>query len=133
MKRSALRLLAFSCLSLFAGCGPSSEDARWAADTTGGDPAPGKVAIRHYGCIACHTIDGMSDSQALVGPPLTRMAGRSYLAGSMENNAANLIRWIQQPREINPDTAMPDTGVTEHDARDIAAYLYQYNEAPRLG
>ncbi len=120
-------LIAFLCSGLFAGCGPSSEDARWAADATGGDPARGKAAIRHYGCLACHTIDGMHDSQALVGPPLTRMAGRSYLAGNMENNATNLIHWIQQPREIHPDTAMPDTGVTEHDARDIAAYLYQYN------
>ena len=127
MKRRAVRLLAFSCLGLFAGCGPSSEDEHWAANATGGDPARGKIAIRHYGCIACHTIDGMLGSQALVGPPLTRMAGRSYLAGSMQNNPTNLIRWIQRPRDIHHDTAMPNTGVTERDARDIAAYLYQYN------
>jgi len=126
MKRRMVLLLACSSFGLF-GCGPTSEDARWAANATGGDPALGKAAIRHYGCIACHTVDGMHDSQALVGPPLTRMAGRSYLAGNMENNATNLIRWIARPREIHRDTAMPDTGVTERDARDIAAYLYQYN------
>jgi cytochrome c len=93
---------------------------------TGGDPARGKIAIRHYGCIACHTVDGIRESDALVGPPLTRMASRSYLAGNMENNPENMIRWIQKPREIHTDTAMPDTGVTKSDARDIASYLYQF-------
>jgi cytochrome c2 len=120
-------LLAAISLALLGGCGPSREDVQWAIDATGGDPVRGKIALRHYGCISCHTIDGMQDSQALVGPPLTRMAGRSYLAGSLKNNAGNLIQWIRRPREIHPDTAMPDTGVTERDARDIAAYLYEYN------
>jgi cytochrome c2 len=32
--------------------------------------------------------------------------------------------WIRHPRNISPHTAMPDTGVTVTDARDIAAYLY---------
>jgi cytochrome c len=65
-------------------------------------------------------------SQALVGPPLTRMASRSYLAGNMENTAPNMIRWIQKPREIHKDTAMPNVGVSDSDARDIASYLYSY-------
>ena len=108
-----------------AACGPSAEDQRWAANATGGDPSRGKIAIQHYGCIACHTIDGMH-SEALVGPPLTRMASRSYLAGNMENTAPNMIRWIQKPREIHKDTAMPNIGVTDSDARDIASYLYSY-------
>jgi cytochrome c2 len=28
------------------------------------------------------------------------------------------------PQEMEPGTAMPDVGVTEADARDMAAYLY---------
>jgi cytochrome c1 len=35
-----------------------------------------------------------------------------------------MVRWIQHPREIERGTAMPEMGVTESDARDIAAYLY---------
>jgi cytochrome c1 len=66
-------------------------------------------------------------SDALVGPPLTRMGGRSYLAGNMPNNAANLIRFIESPREVHNDTAMPEMNVTDADARDIAAYLYQFH------
>jgi cytochrome c2 len=123
----SLRAICATAISLIllTACGPSEEDQRWAANTTGGNPARGKIAIQHYGCIACHTIDGLQ-SQALVGPPLTRMASRSYLAGNLTNDAANMIHWIQKPREIHKDTAMPDVGVTDTDARDIASYLYSY-------
>jgi len=31
---------------------------------------------------------------------------------------------------IEPQTAMPETGVTERDGRDIAAYLYTLRDAP---
>jgi cytochrome c len=34
-----------------------------------------------------------------------------------------LIQWIQNPQAIDPENAMPDVGVTEEDARHIAAYL----------
>jgi cytochrome c1 len=34
-----------------------------------------------------------------------------------------MIRWIQNPQEVDPSTAMPDMGVIEHDAHDIVAYL----------
>jgi cytochrome c1 len=35
-----------------------------------------------------------------------------------------LIRWIETPQAIEPGTAMPNLGVTEQRARDMAAYLY---------
>jgi cytochrome c2 len=108
---------------LLAGCGPSAETKLWAGETTGGSPDKGAVAIKRYGCISCHTIDGIS-SDALVGPPLTRMASRSYLAGNLQNTAANMVRFIQHPRQIHNDTAMPEMGLSETEARDIAAYLY---------
>ena len=121
---AALGAVAMS-LALLSACGPSKADRHWAENVTGGKVARGKIALQHYGCIACHTIDGM-ESQALVGPPLTHMASRSYLAGNLTNDAPNMIRWIQKPREIHKDTAMPDVGVTDSDARDIASYLYSY-------
>ena len=42
----------------------------------------------------------------------------------MPHNADNLIKWIQHPRQVVPNTAMPDLGVTRAEARDMAAYLY---------
>jgi cytochrome c2 len=91
---------------------------------TGGDPDRGIAAIGRYGCAACHTIPGIRGANAAVGPPLTRIASRSYLAGQIQNTSANMVRWIQHPREVEKGTAMPEMGVTDSDARDIAAYLY---------
>jgi cytochrome c len=91
---------------------------------TGGDPDRGVKAIGRYGCGSCHTIPGIRAANALVGPPLTRSASRSYLAGEIQNTPANMVRWIQHPRAVEQKTVMPEMGVTESDARDIAAYLY---------
>jgi cytochrome c len=118
-------LLIAVLLMAFSACEPSVATKLWASETTGGNPEHGKKAIGKHGCAACHTIDGIS-SEAMVGPPLTRMAARSYLAGSMQNNAANLVRFIQHPRAVHKDTAMPEIGLTDQEARDIAAYLYTY-------
>lgn len=90
----------------------------------GGDAQRGQAAIQDYGCDACHTIPGIRSANALVGPPLTGWAGRHYISGRLANTPDNLIRWIQYPQAIEPGTAMPNMGVTDQDARDIAAYLY---------
>lgn len=90
----------------------------------GGDPDRGAVAIRSYGCYACHTIPGVPGPDALVGPPLAGLPERLYVGGVLTNTPENLMRWIQDPQAVSPRTAMPDLGVTEQDARDIAAFLY---------
>jgi putative membrane protein len=95
-----------------------------AAAMTGGDPERGADALSTYGCVTCHTIPGLREGRGLVGPPLTSIASRVYLAGRLPNTPENLERWIQHPRAVDEKTAMPDTGVTDADARDIAAYLY---------
>ena len=97
---------------------------REAIQLTGGDPDRGVNAIGRYGCASCHTIPGIRGANALVGPPLTRIAMRSYLAGQLQNTPSNMVRWIQHPQHVEKGTAMPEMGVTENDARDIAAYLY---------
>jgi cytochrome c1 len=89
-----------------------------------GDPAKGGQAIVEYGCGSCHVIPGIRSADSLVGPPLTGFGRRSFVAGSLPNSAENLARWIQDPLSIRPGTAMPDLGVTEVQARDIAAYLH---------
>jgi cytochrome c len=102
--------------------GSSVEAAR--GMTGGGEPRRGRAALRKYGCSSCHTIPGVRGAYGLVGPPLTSMGARTYLAGALPNTPENLIRWIRHPQDIRPPNAMPDLGVTEQDGRDIAAYLY---------
>jgi cytochrome c1 len=61
------------------------------------------------------------------GPPLTGFAGRGVIAGSVPNTPDTLMRWLQDPPAVKPGTLMPALGVSETDARDIAAYLYTLN------
>jgi cytochrome c1 len=42
----------------------------------------------------------------------------------LRNTPPNLVRWIREPQAVVPGNAMPNMGVSEVDARDIAAYLY---------
>lgn len=90
----------------------------------GGDPERGRHLIPEYGCGSCHVIPGVPGAQGKVGPPLTHFAERSFIAGNLRNEPAALARWIRFPGEVEPGTAMPDLGVSEAHARDIAAYLY---------
>lgn len=80
--------------------------------------------MRAYGCHSCHTIPGVAGAEAVVGPPLTGWAERVYIGGRVANTPENLVRWIMDPHAIDQATAMPDVGVSEADARDIAAYLF---------
>lgn len=92
---------------------------------TGGDKARGLAAIDAHGCASCHAIPGVRRAEtSWVGPPLTKYGRRSYVAGVLINNEENLVRWIMDPKDVDPDTAMPDLDVTELEARDIVAYLY---------
>lgn len=107
---------------LLTSCDQEQEQA--AAAMTGGSPQRGRAAISRYGCATCHTIPGVHGADALVGPPLTQMGSRSYIAGVLPNTPDNMIRWIENPPQVDQLTAMPNLGVTDQDARDIAGYLY---------
>ena len=59
----------------------------------------------------------------MVGPPLNDVGARSYIAGRFPNIPGVMQQWLQHPQAMNPGTAMPDLGVSQRDAVDIAAYL----------
>jgi putative membrane protein len=107
---------------LLAGCDDSAAAA--AKSRVGGDPKRGTALIRQFGCAGCHTIPGIAGADGLVGPPLTSLSRRTYLAGLMTNTPENLIAWLRDPQQIVPGNVMPNMGLSERDARDIATYLY---------
>jgi cytochrome c len=118
-------LCAMLALIFFALASCKGYSSRAAAEElTGGNAARGEALINRYGCGTCHTISGISGAQGQVGPPLTGIASRTYIAGVVENNPDNMLRWIQNPRGVDEKTAMPTLGVSEQEARDIASYLY---------
>jgi cytochrome c len=91
---------------------------------TGGDPVAGAATIREYGCNACHSIPNIHGLGGRVGPTLEHFASRAYIAGELPNTPANLVRWIRAPHDVEKHTAMPTLGLTNKEARDVAAYLY---------
>ncbi|TIN48647.1 MAG: c-type cytochrome [Mesorhizobium sp.] len=98
---------------------------REANNATGGIATRAIPIMMANGCAGCHTITGVPGAHGLVGPRLdATMATKVYVGGVLSNNPENLIRWIRAAREINPHTAMPSTGISEQEARDVAAYLY---------
>lgn len=121
MRRSATLLLALSLAPPLCSC--SEDVGSSAAETAGGSIRRGQAAVRRYGCASCHTIPGIEGADALVGPPLDRVASRSYIAGVLVNTPENLVRWVRNPPKVDPLTAMPDLHVTEADALDIASFL----------
>jgi cytochrome c1 len=110
------------------GCGFGAEHAmsetQAAQLTGGGSAARGRTSLRAYGCGSCHSIAGVPGATSLVGPPLASVGERAYIAGVLTNSPDHMVRWIRDPRGVDPLTAMPNLGVTDRDARDMAAYLY---------
>jgi cytochrome c len=89
-----------------------------------GNPRLGAMEITRYDCGACHVIPGIEGATGMVGPPLVHWSQRGFIAGELENNGPNLIRWIMDPRGVEPNTDMPGLGVSQSEARDMAAYLF---------
>ena len=90
----------------------------------GGNPRVGKQVIESYGCGSCHTIPGIYTARGLVGPPLMFFGRRTMIAGELPNSPENLVRWLKNPKQVEPGTAMPDLGLSDQQARDVTAYLY---------
>jgi putative membrane protein len=122
MVKGAWLALLVALLIGLSSCNQEVE--RTAAAMTRGEPRRGKQVIRQYGCTSCHTIPGIRGANVLVGPPLGQIASRMYIAGVLPNTPENMLRWLQNPPAVDPLTAMPNLGVTEADARDMAGYLY---------
>jgi mono/diheme cytochrome c family protein len=87
------------------------------------DAGRGKKAINQYACATCHEIPGIVGANAPVGPPLKHIGTRGFIAGVLPNTPENMVRWLRHPQAVNSKSAMPDLGVSERDASDIAAYL----------
>jgi putative membrane protein len=106
-----------------SGCDHDEARSSWAL--SGAHAERGPALMKSYGCATCHTIPGMENARGQVGPPLAQFGRRAFIAGVLSNNPDNLVKWLRSPQSVIPGNAMPNTGLTEEDARDIAAYLYR--------
>ncbi len=72
-------------------------------------------------CVQCHSIRG-ENANTEVGPDLTHFASRQAIgAGVLQNNAADLHRWLTDPQSIKPGCHMPDLHLTRTEVENLTA------------
>jgi len=57
-------------------------------------------------CIQCHAISGEGTTGG-VGPNLATFGDRNRVAGFLEHNEENIIKWIKDPEKYKPGNLMP--------------------------
>lgn len=108
-----------------AARGPGQGDRAARLAVPGGDPARAPTLMKEHGCGTCHVIPGLPGAHGTAGPSLEGFARRAYVGGVLSNRPGELIDWLMDPPAFSPDTAMPELGITEPEARHLAAYLYE--------
>jgi len=74
-------------------------------------------------CAQCHTING-TDASGRVGPNLTHVASKPYIASaSLENSRENLMNWISDPQSMKPGIRMPMNTYSESDLNALVDYI----------
>lgn len=68
--------------------------------------AQGRKLFTEKTCAACHTVRG-HEGAGTTAPDLTHIGARTTIAaGLLENNTANLHRWISDPHNVKPHNKM---------------------------
>jgi cytochrome c len=112
---------ALLCAAVLAsGCAKEEPASR----VVGGDPERGRLLVQQYQCAACHFIPEVQGPNGDAGPSLESMGRLSYIAGSIPNQPENMIRFLQNPPAVKPGTLMPALGITDDEARHMAAFMY---------
>jgi cytochrome c oxidase subunit 2 len=74
-------------------------------------------------CTQCHAVAGTT-AAATVGPDLTHVASRYYIAaGSMHNVREEIKAWITDPQRIKPGVHMPMSNFSDDDLDALVTYI----------
>ncbi len=91
---------------------------------SGPDTTAGAKLFLTKGCTGCHALNAVKFSRNLLGPNLSNVGARKYIAaGTLRNTDENLARWIHNPQAIKHGVLMLNLGLTDDEARTVAAYL----------
>jgi cytochrome c oxidase subunit 2 len=107
---------------------PAGEFERWVATQRApaaeavGPAAEGQQVYARSACVGCHTVRGLS--AGVVGPDLTHFGSRRTVgAGLLPATPENVAAWVRDPAALKPGVKMPALGLSEAEARAVAAYL----------
>lgn len=111
---------------------PAQEWEAWFAARRGDAALPmtqvalrGQQVFAEAGCVACHSVRGLSEAPAGLGPDLTHMGSRpSIAAGVLPNTRGNLAAWIASAQAIKPGARMPSfPNLSGEELTALAAWL----------
>ena len=107
------------CAPLVACDGPPDRT------STVGDANTAQVRqlVASKGCVACHTFPDVKWPRGRLGPSLQHFGGQGLIAGRLPNQPGVLMQFVRNAPVLVPGTAMPAILMTDHEARDVTAYL----------
>ena len=91
-----------------------------------GNPANGEKLFSAVGCMGCH----VSENDPSSAPSPTTFKGLSKLQGpnliglGSKVSPEWMFNWLKKPHKYMPSTRMPDLRLSDSDARDLTAYLW---------
>ena len=91
-----------------------------------GDPSNGETLFSAVGCMGCH-VKEQDPSQApspTTYKALTKLQGPNLIGMGSKVSPEWLFNWLKKPHEYMESTRMPDLRLSDSDARDLTAYLY---------
>jgi len=117
-------------MSLFVIAEPADRFEAWrdaqlgrAAEPVTDEEKSGRQIVTGKACGACHTVRGTS-AAGVVGPDLTHIASRSYIAaGLLPTTRGSIAAWVADPQTIKPGNNMPLVPLTGDELRAVSAYL----------
>jgi len=77
----------------------------------------GEELYNTRGCASCHEI------QAAGCPDLTALKEDDKVAGVLDVTPENISKWLENPQEVKPGTAMPPSGLNEEQRLELANWL----------
>ena len=101
---------------LYTGSPPPDGSVQW----QGGDAHTGELLFVSRGCRGCHAIEPAEES---FSPRIPHLAGIG-----IKVRGDWLFQWLKSPRAYDPDTAMPQLGLSDDDARHLVAFLLSHRE-----
>jgi len=111
------------------------EPALWLA---GADAARGRELLDVKGCGLCHRMTGVAPLQGAmlpVGVTVSDIARAVRLAPDLRFTRdrwtpSSLVAWLVDPQKVKTDTPMPKMGLSDVEARSIAAYVLTAQLSP---
>jgi len=109
---------------------PEEDFERWRSAQLAEASAPateeeeaGKRVLEGKACAACHTVRG-TEAAGTLGPDLTHVAGRRYLAaGMLPTTRGAFAAWIADPQSVKPGNNMPMVPLSADELQSVSAYL----------